>query len=95
MSRDGALIVLALRHQSSSSPRREAARQPVEAADDAFELRALAPELLRPLGRCPDAGLFEFARDFLQALVLVVVIKDTPSRRAVALLEIFEQMNCA
>jgi hypothetical protein len=58
----------------------QAAREPIQAADDLFELGALLAELLRAIRLVPDAGLFEFARYFLQALVLVVVIKDTPSR---------------
>jgi hypothetical protein len=56
----------------------DAARQPIEAADDLLEPGALAAELLRPVRLVPDAGLFQFARDLLEALVLIVVIKDTP-----------------
>jgi hypothetical protein len=52
--------------------------------DDFLELRAFLTELLRPLRILPDIGLLELAGDFLQALVLVVVIKDTSSRTACA-----------
>jgi hypothetical protein len=57
---------------------RDGARQPIEAADDVFQLGAFPAKFLRPLRLVPDARLFQFARDFLQALVLIVVIKDTP-----------------
>jgi hypothetical protein len=56
----------------------DAACQPIEAANEVFQFGALAAEFLRALRVVPDAGLLEFARDFLQAFVLVVVIKDTP-----------------
>src|ERR1700691_2084392 len=56
----------------------DCARQPIEAADDVFQSRALPAEFLRPVRLVPDAGLFQFAGYLLQALVLIVVIKDTP-----------------
>jgi hypothetical protein len=52
--------------------------------DDFLEFRALFTELLRPLRILPNIRLFKFAGDFLEALVLVVVIKDTSSRTACA-----------
>jgi hypothetical protein len=52
----------------------------VNGADDGFEPGTLPTEFLRAFRVVPDAGLFEFARYFLQALVLVGVIKDTPVR---------------
>jgi hypothetical protein len=52
----------------------------IETADDLVELRALPAEFLRAIRIIPDAGLLELASYFLQALVLVVVIKDTSSR---------------
>ena len=58
----------------------QAARQLIETVDDLFELGAFLAELLRPIRVVPDAGLLELAGYFLQALVLVVVIKDTSSR---------------
>jgi hypothetical protein len=45
-----------------------------------LEFGALLAEFLRALGLVPDAGLFQLARYFLEAFVLVLVIKDTPSR---------------
>jgi hypothetical protein len=52
----------------------------IQTADDLLELRALAAEFLRAIRLIPDAGLLEFAGYFLQALVLVIVIKDTSSK---------------
>jgi hypothetical protein len=52
--------------------------------DDFLELRALLAELLRPIRILPDIRLLELPGDFLQALALVVVIKDTSSRTACA-----------
>jgi hypothetical protein len=54
--------------------------QPRERADLGFELGALAAEFLRALGLVPEFGLFEFALDFGQALLLGVEVKDTPVR---------------
>ena len=48
--------------------------------DAIVELRALFAEFLRAIRVVPDAGLLELASYFLKALVLAVVIKDTPSR---------------
>jgi hypothetical protein len=45
-----------------------------------FQLGAFLAELLGSIRVVPDAGLFELAGYFLEALVLVVVIKDTSSR---------------
>jgi hypothetical protein len=56
------------------------ARQAVQTAYDLFEFCALAAEFLRAFGVVPDAGLLEFASYFLEAFVLLIVIKDTPSR---------------
>ncbi len=58
----------------------QAASEAIQTADDLLEFRALPAEFLRAFGVVPDAGLLEFARYFLQSLVLVVVIKDTSSK---------------
>jgi hypothetical protein len=52
--------------------------------DDFLELSALLAEFLRPLRILPNVRLLELASDFLQALILGVVIKDTSSRTACA-----------
>jgi len=49
-----------------------------------LQLGALLAEILGAVGIVPNAGLFEFARYFLKALVLIVVIKDTSSRNRCA-----------
>jgi hypothetical protein len=36
----------------------QAAANLIERTDDLIELRAFAPELLRPIGRIPDLGIF-------------------------------------
>jgi hypothetical protein len=56
----------------------------VQAVDDLLELGALPAQILRSVRIVPDARLLEFARYFLQALVFVVVIKDTSSRNPYA-----------
>ena len=53
---------------------------PVQTLNDALQLRSLPSQFLGALGIVPDAGLFEFPGYFLEALVLVIVIKDTSSR---------------
>jgi hypothetical protein len=45
-----------------------------------FQFGAFPTELLSPVGVVPDTGLFELAGYFLEALMLVVVIKDTSSK---------------
>lgn len=54
--------------------------QPRKCADFGLEFGALAAELLRALGLVPEFGLFEFALDFGQTLLLGIEVKDTPVR---------------
>ena len=61
------------------------ASQAIQGADDLFEFGALPAEFLRAFRVVPDSRLLEFARYFLQPLVLVVVIKDTSSKSRCAL----------
>jgi hypothetical protein len=42
------------------------------------QLGAFAPELLGLLGVLPDSGILQLAIDLLQALLLAVVLKETP-----------------
>jgi hypothetical protein len=53
---------------------------PVQTLNDALQLRPLPSQFFGAVSIVPDAGLFEFPGYFLEALVLVVVIKDTSSR---------------
>ena len=78
--RGGAGIGLFGRHLQELARVAQAASQPIEIVDDLLELRALPAELLRAIRIVPDTRLLELASYFLQALVLVVVIKDTSSR---------------
>jgi len=50
-----------------------------------LELGALLAQFLSAVRVVPDSGLFELALYFLQALVFVVVIKDTSSKSRCAL----------
>jgi hypothetical protein len=52
----------------------------IQAADKKLEFGALLAQFLSAIRLIPDSRLFEFARYFLKAFVLVVVIKDTSSR---------------
>jgi hypothetical protein len=52
----------------------------IQAHHDLFEPGAFLAEFLRALRVVPDAGLLEFPVYFLEALIFVVVIKDTSSR---------------
>ena len=80
----GAGIGLVGRHLQELARVAQTAAQAIEIVDDFLELRALLTELLRPLRILPNIRLLELAGDFLQALVLIVVIKDTSSRTACA-----------
>jgi len=53
---------------------------PVQTLNHALQLRSLPSQFLGAVSIVPDAGLFEFPGYFLEALVLVIVIKDTSSR---------------
>ena len=51
-----------------------------ERAHFGFQFGELAAEFLRALGIIPEFGLFEFALDFGQTLLLGIEVKDTPVR---------------
>ena len=57
----------------------------VQRRDDGFELGALAAQILRALRIGPDGGILELAVDFLEALALDVIVKDTSAARRNAL----------
>jgi len=54
--------------------------QTCQCADLGFQARAFAAQVLGPLRVVPYIGLFEFALDFDQTLLLAIEVKDTPSR---------------
>ncbi len=55
--------------------------RPVHLGELGAQARALAAELLGPLGLVPDRRVFELAAHLFEALLLAVVLKETPSRR--------------
>jgi hypothetical protein len=73
----GRFVVLLDREVQQLAGIAEAVADCVQRGDDGIELGALAPQLLRPVGRVPDPRIFQLAADFRQALVLVVVVKET------------------
>ena len=73
-----AFVVLADRKIEQIAGLAERIGQRADAADDAFERRALLAEVLRALRVVPDVGVFELARDFFEAFGLRIEVKDTP-----------------
>ena len=51
-----------------------------EGTNFGFQFGAFTAEFLRSLGIAPELGLFEFALDFRQSLLLGIKVKDTPVR---------------
>jgi hypothetical protein len=74
----GGLVVLQLDQLGQLQAVGDAARQLTDAADDIFQARSLAVELLGALGVFPYLGVFELAQDLGQALLLGIEVKDTP-----------------
>jgi hypothetical protein len=80
----GGHVVLALgeikQFQRIAQPRGRA----IELGELGAQPCAFAPQFLGTLGVAPDRRLFQLAGDFLEALVLAIVFKGTPSgmRRA-------------
>ena len=58
----------------------QAALQMIQADHDLLQFGAFLAQFLRAIRVVPNARLLEFPGYFLQALVLIVVIKDTSSR---------------
>jgi len=54
----------------------------LDLADLARQAGAFTPELLRPRGVRPDGGILQLARNFLQPLLLAVILKETPVTRS-------------
>jgi hypothetical protein len=57
----------------------------IQRRDDAFELGALAAQVLRALRIRPDFRILELAVDLLETLALRVIVKDTSAVRQSAL----------
>ena len=50
-----------------------------------FQAGPFPPQFLGTLGFVPDGRVFEFAAYFVEAFMLSIVVKDTPSERQHAL----------
>jgi hypothetical protein len=50
----------------------------IEGIDDLRQQGAFAPQFLGVGGIVPDTRIFKLAIDFGQALMLLIVVKDTP-----------------
>ena len=74
---EGLYVVLGRGHFQQLGAVAEGTLEAVQRLDDRRQRGALAPELLRALGVVPDAGLAQLQLDFLQAILLDVVVKDT------------------
>jgi hypothetical protein len=79
------LVGLALGHGEDLNRIVDGLGDAVELLDLPRQARAFASELLRPLGLRPQLRIFEFAADFLQAFLLLIVLKETPVMRRCAL----------
>lgn len=75
---DGALVVFLDRHVQQVAGVGQAAGQVVQGFHHLRQLGALAAEVLGVFGVVPDVGVFELAVYFDQAIMLLIVVKDTP-----------------
>src|SRR5581483_6428319 len=80
----GGLIVLALGHLEKLSGIRDALAGPIDLLHGCRQSGALAPELLRPLLVGPDGRILELAGNFLEPLLFLVVLKETPEGKQYA-----------
>ena len=80
----GGFVAFALREFEQLGGVRYALGGAVDLARVGGQLGPFAPQLLRPLGLCPNGRVLEFAADLFQALCLVVVLKETPVRKRYA-----------
>jgi len=80
----GGLVIFGFRQLEQLSGVCNALTCPVDLFYCRGEPCALATELLRPLLVRPDGGIFELAPYLLEPLFLLVVLKETPSRRSCA-----------
>ena len=72
------LVVFAFRQIKQFACADETFAQVADAADDLVQQRTLAPQRLGACGVVPDRRVFQFPIDLFQALLLGVVVKDTP-----------------
>jgi hypothetical protein len=75
---EGLLVVLGRGEFQQLGVVAERTLEAVQRVDDRRQRGALAPELLRALGVVPDLGFAQLELDFLEAVLLDGVVKDTP-----------------
>ncbi len=75
---DGAFITFLDSHVEQVLAVGQAIGQLVQGLDDLRQHGALAAQGLGVLGLVPDGSVFQLAVDFDQAVMLVIVVKDTP-----------------
>ncbi len=75
---DSALIFFGSSHFQQVTGIAQAAGHLIQGLDDLGQGGTLAAQVLGVLGVAPDAWVFELAVDFDQALMLLIVVKDTP-----------------
>jgi hypothetical protein len=77
----GALVALGLGHREQLERVARAVAGAVEFADGLGEADAFLAQFLGTLGLGPDLRVLELADYFFEAITLVIVLKETPSRR--------------
>jgi hypothetical protein len=77
----GRFVVFALGHAQQLERVARAVARAVELAELGLQPDAFLAKLLCTLWVGPDLRFFEFTADFFEAITLVIVFKETPSRR--------------
>jgi hypothetical protein len=80
----GGLVVLALSQLQELGGISDSLAGAIDLLYGRGETRALATQLLRPLLVRPDGWILELAGDFLEPLLLLVVLKETPEEKRYA-----------
>ena len=80
----GSLVTLALGEVQELRCVRYAFGRALDLARIGFQARPLTPKLLRTLRLGPDGGIFQLAPYLFEALLLEIVLKETPVRSGCA-----------
>ena len=75
---DSGLVFFFSRHFQQVAGIAQTAAHFIQGIDDLRQLGALATQILGVLGIVPDVWVFQFAVNFDQPIMLVIVVKDTP-----------------
>ena len=75
------VVVLLARHRKQLIGILEAIGYTIERQDDVLERLLLFAQFLRALGVVPDLRVFEFARNGVQLIEFLIVVKDTSATR--------------